>query len=198
MNHDPNRRVGYESRKSYAKRIQEGFFNKFMQGNGIELAPKGYEEDIETILPTAIPVDLDTPGYNGYELPVSDESQDYIYSSHVLEHIDDYKRAIQAWHKALKVGGHIIIYVPSALLYEKKMTIPVSLHNPEHKRAYTPASLLKEIEESLEPNSYRVRLLRDNDDNYDYTIDVAKHCVGECSIELVIQKIKKPNWDLLP
>jgi SAM-dependent methyltransferase len=196
MIYDPNRRVGYESRKTYAKRIQEGFFGKYMTGVGIELAPKGYEEDIETILPTAIPVDLDTPGYNGYELPVSDESQDYIYASHVLEHIDDYQRAIRAWHKALKVGGHIILYLPHRDLYEKKLQIPVSLHNPDHRRGYTPASILREIEESLEPNSYRVRLLRDNDDNYDYSIDETKHCVGECQIELVIQKIQKPDWEV--
>jgi SAM-dependent methyltransferase len=194
MTYDPERRVGYESRKTYAKRIQEGFFDKYMQGEGIELAPTGYEEDIETILPTAIPIDLDTPAYNRYELPVSDESQDYIYSSHVLEHIDDYQRAIRAWYRALKVGGHIIIYAPHRDLYEKKLTIPTSLHNPDHKRAYTPASLLREIEESLEINSYRIRLLRDNDDGYDYSLDEAVHCVGECQIELVIQKIKKPDW----
>jgi SAM-dependent methyltransferase len=196
MIHDPQRRVGYESRKTYYKRIQEGFFERYMFGFGIELAPKGYEEDIETILPTAIPVDLDTPGYNGYDIPVEEGSQDYIYSSHVLEHIEDYKRAIQAWHRALKVGGHIIIYVPHRDLYEKKLQIPVSLHNPDHKRAYTPASLLKEFEESLEPNSYRVRLLRDNDDGYDYSLDDTIHCVGECQIELVIQKIEKPKWNV--
>lgn len=194
MIHDPERRVGYESRKTYAKRIQEGFFDRYMQGNGIELAPTGYEEGIQTILPTAIPVDLDTPGYNGYDLPVSDESQDYIYSSHVLEHIEDYKRAIQAWHKALKIGGHIIIYVPSVYRYEKFST-PPSIHNPDHKRFYSPASLLKEIEESLLPNSYAIESLRDNYEGFDFSIGPEAHSVGQLDIEVVIRKLEAPKWD---
>jgi SAM-dependent methyltransferase len=194
MTYDANRMVGNESRKTYTKRIEEGFFDKYMQGYGIELAPSGYEKDIETILPTAIPVDLKTPGYNGYELPVQDGSQDYIYSSHVLEHIEDYKRAIRSWHKALKVGGYIIVSVPHRDLYERKLDIPVSLHNPDHKRGYTPASLLKEFEEALEINSYRVRLLRDDDDGYDYSRSLERHPGIVYQIELVIQKIKLPDW----
>jgi SAM-dependent methyltransferase len=194
MIHDPQRRVGYESRKTYYKRIQEGFFEKYMSGFGIELAPKGYEEEIETILPTAIPVDLDTPGYNGYDIPVEEGSQDYIYSSHVLEHIEDYKRAIQAWHRALKVGGHIIICVPSMYRYEKFSQLP-SIHNPDHKRFYSPASLLREIEESLLPNSYAVELLRDNYEGFDFSIGPDKHSVGELDIEVVIKKLEAPKWD---
>jgi SAM-dependent methyltransferase len=177
---DPNRRVGYESRKTYAKRIQEGFFNKY----------------IETILPTAIPVDLDTPGYNGYELPVSDESQDYIYASHVLEHIDDYQRAIRAWYKALKVGGHIVVLVPSMFRYEK-FSQGISIHNPDHKRFYSPASLLREVEESLEPNSYVIESLRDNYEGFDFSITPDRHSVGQYDIELVIKKLEKPTWQFI-
>jgi SAM-dependent methyltransferase len=195
--YDPERLVGYESRKGYKNRIKEGFFDKYMQGFGIELAPQGYETDqIVPILPSAIPVDLSTAGYNGYELPVSDGSQDYIYSSHVLEHIEDYKRAIKAWHRALMVGGHIITIVPSAFLYERKLEIPTSLHNPDHKRAYTPASIAKEFEEALEVNSYRIRLLRDLDEGYDYSIPLESHPCGEYSIEIVVQKIKTPSWKI--
>lgn len=198
MIYDKNRRVGNESRKTYSERIDEGFFDKYMQGYGLEIGCQGYEEDIVPILPTAIPIELNiTPGYNGYELPVSNGSQDYIYSSHVLEHIEDYKRAIRAWYDALKICGHIIVYVPHQFLYEKRNSIPTSIFNPDHKRAYTPQTLLREFEESLEINSYRVRLLRDNDGGYDYSIPPGEHAIGQHQIELVIQKINKPDWKLI-
>ena len=89
----------------------------------------------------------------------------------------------------------MIIVVPHMYLYEKKEDIP-SQWNEDHKRYYTPGSLLIELENSLVPNSYRVKLLEDGDDGFDYSIPNNKHSCGQYEITLVVQKIKKPDWEL--
>jgi predicted SAM-dependent methyltransferase len=130
------------------------------------------------------------------KMPFKDGEFQSVYSSHCLEHIVDYKTSIREWFRILETGGNMMLLLPHKFLYEKKETLP-GLYNQDHKRFYTPASLLLEIEESLEPNSYRVVLLRDFDHEYDYGIPPEKHAKGNYSILCVIQKIKKPEWGLL-
>jgi hypothetical protein len=84
---------------------------------------------------------------------------------------------------------------PHQFLYEKKHTLP-SLWNADHQRFYTPASLLREFEEALEPNSYRIRHLRDCDEGYTYELGPESHAGGGYEIELVVEKIQKPQWSL--
>jgi hypothetical protein len=48
-----------------------------------------------------------------------------------------------------------------------------------------------EFEASLEPNTYRVRHLRDSDENHTYHIGPEADAGGEYEIELVVQKIGK-------
>lgn len=183
------RKVGPESRKTYQKKIDNGFFNKFMKGNGLDIGFSGGEKDSLPILETAIGVDLDFPGYDGKTLPFPNNSQDYVYSSHCLEHIVDYKHTLQDWFRVTKINGYIIIVVPHRDLYEKKLDLP-SRFNGDHKRFYTPASLLKEIEESLPNNHYRIRHLHDNDFKHNYNDPPEKHGNWEYELEVVVEKIK--------
>lgn len=182
------RKVGGESQRTYENKLSNGFFSKYMSGHGLDVGGRGYIE-AESILETATMVDLDYPGYDGKILPFPDNSQDYIYSSHCLEHIQDYKTSIKEWHRVTKIGGHIITIVPHRDLYEKKLELP-SYWNLDHKRFYTPASLLKEFEDSLPINSFRVRHMRDNDNINDYDLLVIYHSSGPYEIELVIEKMR--------
>lgn len=189
------RHVGTESRRTYEDKCLNGFFDKYMSGNGLDVGYTGYEKDIEPILSTAIGIDLGYPGYDGVYLPFDDNSQDYVYSSHCLEHIEMYNDVIEDWFRVLKIGGHMIIVVPHQYLYEKKRRAP-SKWNEDHKRFYTPASLLSEIENTLKPNTYRVRLLEDGDKGFNYSIDPTKHSDGQYEITLVLEKIQPPSWNL--
>jgi SAM-dependent methyltransferase len=187
--------VGTESQKTHATKYLTGFYQKYMHGNGLDIGYAGYIPGAQPILPTAIGIDMGYPGYDGKTLPFKNESQDYVYTSHTLEHISDYKQAINEWFRVLKIKGHLVIVVPHQYLYEKCTSLP-SRWNADHKRFYTPSSLLKEIEESLLPNTYRIRLLTDGDHGFDYSIPPDTHSGGQYEITLVLEKIQKPTWDL--
>jgi SAM-dependent methyltransferase len=193
---DPNRPVGWESRKTYKDKIDNGFFLKYLSGPAVlEIGFKGYIEGVVPIVPQAIGIDLGYPGYDGVRLPFADESVDAIYSSHCFEHIDDYKTVLRDWYRLLKVGGYIVITVPHQYLFERRRHMP-STSNLDHKRYYTSESLLKEIGDTFPPNTYRVRSLADNDKNFDYTF-TGKEPAPPCyEIEVVLEKIRRPYWNL--
>ena len=58
---------------------------------------------------TALPVDIVAPGDC---LPVPDNSQDFVISSHVIEHFFDPIKALKEWHRVVRPGGYIFLIVP--------------------------------------------------------------------------------------
>jgi SAM-dependent methyltransferase len=58
---------------------------------------------------TALPVDIVAPGD---ELPVEDGSQDFVVSSHVLEHFTNPVKALLEWDRVVRPGGIIFMIVP--------------------------------------------------------------------------------------
>ncbi|HEX9536338.1 MAG TPA: methyltransferase domain-containing protein [Stellaceae bacterium] len=185
-----------EAGRTFNDKLKNGFFSTYMAGEvTIDVGYRGAFEDAVPILPHAIGVDLDYPEYDGKRLPFPDESIDTVYSSHMLEHVADFRATIRDWHRVLRSGGFIVCVVPHQFLYEKRRSLPSSW-NADHKRFYTPASLLREFEASLRPNTYRVRYLRDNDEGFTYDIRPEEHSGGGYEIEVVVQKIARPGWDL--
>lgn len=182
------RQVGEESRRTYQAKLDSGFFTKYMSGLGAEIGYAGYVPGVVPILEGCDGYDLNTPGYDGKTIPIAGSHYDYVYSSHALEHIADYKQAIREWLRVVKPGGYIVTVVPHRDLYEKKMELP-SQFNGDHRRYYTPASLLNEFEESLPVNSFRVRHMQDNDEGHDYKQPAHEYSLGAYEIELVIQKL---------
>ncbi len=190
------RPVGGEAAKSFDRRIDTGFWSRFVTGpNVLDIGFRGYGGTVQPILPGAIGVDLDYPGYDGRRLPFPDGSQDAVFSSHCLEHIPAYVNAIQDWHRVVKLDGHIVTVVPNMAIYERKVR-PPSRWNDDHQRFYTPSRLLAEFEQALAPNCYRVRLLEENDESYRYDDGPEVHPFGCYEIVLVIQKIRPPAWRL--
>jgi SAM-dependent methyltransferase len=188
--------VGEEIRKSIDAKRQSGFLSRYLSGDKIlDIGYRGYVSDVVPVVPQAIGVELDYPGYDGRTLPFGDNTQDAIFASHCLEHIADFISTLREWHRVLRVGGFMVIAVPHQFLYEKR-TGPPSRWNADHKRFYTPASLLAEVESALRPNTYRVRHLIDNDAGFDYSIAPDRHSAGCYEVELVLEKIEAPSWTL--
>lgn len=124
-----------------------------------------------------------------------------IESAHVLrvyrrlQDLPDYRAAIQRWFSKVAPGGYLIIVVPHAFLYERRLALP-SPWNTQARRLYTPASLLAEVEEALVPNSYRVRWLGDADRGYAYDARRDQRPVSESDVVVVLERIDQPAWDL--
>ena len=192
----PNRRIGVEARKTYAAKLEDGFIAKYLSGQAIlDIGYRGYEPDVLPIVPQAIGVDLDYPGYDGRTLPFPDNSQDAVFASHCLEHAEDCRAALTEWFRVLKTDGFLVLAVPHKFLYERRHR-PPSRWNQDHRRFFTPGSLLMRIEEALPPNTYRLRHLIDSDFSYTYSVSPEHHPGGCYEIELVIQKISSPEWQL--
>ena len=47
----------------------------------------------------------------------ADASMDFIFSSHLLEHIEDHAGALKEWWRLVRPGGHMVLYLPHRDLY---------------------------------------------------------------------------------
>lgn len=74
---------------------------------------------------------------------LSDGELDFVFSSHLLEHIVDYRAALAEWWRVLKVGGHLVLYLPHKLLYPNIGTFGA---NPDHKHDFMPGDIVDAME----------------------------------------------------
>lgn len=191
---EPERRIGISLRTSHVRRVASGFMQAYFSKPAIlDIGYRGGDPEAVPVTETAIGIELGYPGYDGVHLPFADASQDTVLAAHVLEHIVDYKPVLAEWLRVLKVGGFLVIMVPHRDLYERRPDLP-SRWNGDHKRFYTPARLLSEIEEALPVSTYRIRHLADNDADFDYNLTPEDPVTGGYEIELVIEKISPPKW----
>jgi SAM-dependent methyltransferase len=175
-----------ETTKAKSRRLKEGFFEKYCKGNGLDI---GYGGDL--VVPGARGWDFEH-GDAQYLKGVPDESFDFVYSSHTLEHVSDAEIAIKNWYRVLKHGGYLILYIPHRDLYEKKDKLP-SRFNPNHFRFFL-------IDQEELPDTYGIiPMIKRNLSDYEiiyakecsqgHTItDINKHSDGEYSIEAVVKK----------
>jgi len=123
---------------------------------------------------------------------IADETYDFVYSSHTIEHLPDPSEAIKNWFRVLKHGGYLIIYLPHRDLYEKKKEL-LSRFNSNHIHYFL-------IDQDDEPNTIGiipfikrsltgVEIIYAKECNEGHTItDPLKHSDGEYSIEVVVKK----------
>lgn len=80
----------------------------------------------------------------------ADKSMDFVFSSHVLEHfpeeqVDD---ILAEWSRVIKIGGHLILYLPSGNLYPRcKPTLQPGA-NPDHKWDIYPGDAEKHLRQA--------------------------------------------------
>jgi SAM-dependent methyltransferase len=103
---------------TYPKFQSEGFAAKFAFPFAQQVC-NGLGVDVgcmkpEWAFPNAIPVDIDLPGgFHALNLPYNSDGFDYIFSSHCLEHLDNWVTALDYWIERLKSGGILFLYLPS-------------------------------------------------------------------------------------
>lgn len=184
-----------ESQRSRKRRLQEGFFDDFCKGRGIDIGAGNDPlfADIETW-------DWDHgQGDATHMKGVANDTYDFVHCSHVLEHLYDPWEGIRNWFRILKPGGFLIMAVPHRDLYEKKLELP-SKWNPDHKKmwlldrhanAWT-LGLIQTVQEALIDHVYTIIQARILMRNLANAHDPTRHSWGEYSCEIVVKKGKIP------
>lgn len=67
------------------------------------------------------------------------ESCHAVFSSHLLEHIKDYKAALKEWWRMVKPGGYLILYLPHKDYYPN---IGEENANKDHKHDFVPQDIV--------------------------------------------------------
>lgn len=75
------------------------------------------------------------------KLPMfASNSADFVFSSHLLEHIQDFKSTLKEWWRLIKVGGHLCLYLPHKKFYPN---IGQEGSNPDHKHDFMPEDIIE-------------------------------------------------------
>ena len=183
---------GGVSRKAHKRRERERFFQKYCQGEGLDIGC-GNDPVIQGCYGWDIP-----HGDAQYLASIPSETLDYVHSSHCIEHMADVRIALKNWFRVVKYGGYLLLYLPDRDLYEKRKRLP-SHFNPYHRHMFLLGAkeppdtldIMEEIRETLQGEPYRVIYAKTCDDGHTIT-DPCIHSDGEYSIEVVIQKTRSP------
>lgn len=74
-------------------------------------------------------------------------SFDAVFSSHLLEHIEDHISALKEWWRVIKVGGHLVLYLPHKDHYPN---IGEEGANPDHKHDFLPKDIISIFKENAD------------------------------------------------
>lgn len=112
-------------------------------------------------LPGAIPIDIwRGPGTQRLIDDFEAEELDYVFSSHCLEHIEDWAGALTRWTELVRPGGTIFLYLPHPGC---KMWEPGSAFvGDDHVWAPSPSV----VKEALEERGVQIRAFDDGPDHY--------------------------------
>ncbi len=107
----------------------------FCKGDGLDVGAGRWP------FPNATPVDIsmdDPNSRDAQKLPKNGERifWDYIFSSHCLEHLEDYIAALKHWQESLTPGGCLFLYLP-----HPDMTYWRPEYCRKHRHQFLPAQM---------------------------------------------------------
>ena len=128
-----------ETGKALARRLGDSrFLREWFVGDGIDIGAGNdrLELYLEYFPLMTSCLSWDKENGNGETVEtIKNNSMNFVYSSHCLEHITDPYKALQNWIRITKLGGHLILAVPDEDLYEQGV-FP-STFNKDHKWTFT-------------------------------------------------------------
>lgn len=97
------------------------------------------------------------------EMPLfTDESMDFVFSSHTLEHIKEHEKALKEWWRIIKQDGYLVLYLPHRDFYP---CMGQKGANPDHVHDFLPSDII-EIMRRLGWWDLVVKEERDDKDEY--------------------------------
>lgn len=127
---------GYLKRGNMAEAVGESAL-KYCNGKGLDIGAGKWP------FPGARVIE-DKQNENAYKLLEMDNSQDFIFSSHTLEHLDLWQTALVEWRRVLKPGGVMFLYLPHPACDMWKVGV-----NSQHRWAPAPQILKTYLVEKL-------------------------------------------------
>ena len=113
-------------------------------GNGVDVGCNRHE----WAFPGALPVDPLINEYDALNFP--GESLDYIFSSHCLEHLQNWVDVLDYWSSKLKSGGTLFLYLPDySQLYWRPW------NNRKHLNIFTPDIIADYMKENGYTNVFK-------------------------------------------
>lgn len=190
-----------ECSKSILRRVRDSRFAlRYFVGDGVDIGgrpdPLAIYKELFPRIASLRTWDLED-GDAQLMASAADESFDFVFSSHCLEHLRDPIEGLRNWFRVLKPGGYLVVTVPDEDLYEQGVW--PSTHNRDHKSAFTlqktqswcPASInVLDLMRALGPAA-DVRKVEVVDEAYRYDLprfDQTLTPVAECAIEFVVRK----------
>ena len=170
-----------ETMKARTRREMEDFFSKYCIGKGLDIGAGN-----DPLLPDIAVIDLHF-GTDVRTLPFSDNTFDFVYSSHCLEHLICVEEGIRESFRVLKPHGYMIYYLPHRDLYEHRISLSEP-GNADHKhfflmdRSEAPVTIgIIPLVATMYPNSELI---------------YAKKCQenGEFSIECIWEKAEEKSY----
>lgn len=119
--------------EGFAAKFAIPFAQQVCRGNGYDIGCNRHQwayKDVDG--KPALMVDpLLNAEYDAYNLP--EMKVDYVFSSHCLEHLPDWVKALDYWQTRLHKGGTLFLYLPH---YSQTYWRP--WHNRKHVHCFTP------------------------------------------------------------
>ena len=155
----------------------------YLRGQGVDIGAGDFK-----ILPHAISVDNGHHQQFGFQIKpdllvrsaddlkiLGSESMDWVYSSHLLEHMEKPSKALKEWWRLVKPNGYMVLYTPNDTLYPK---VGEPGANPDHKHNLNADKILGWVQEVAPHYTVVQNELRNNDDEYSDLI-VFKKTMGK-------------------
>lgn len=123
-----------ETRKLNAYRKENGY-DAYFTGHGIDIGcgPDPLDVSVFTLIKTLKKYDTLQGDANTCE-NLADNSFDFVYSSHCLEHMHNVHVALKNWIRICKLNGFVVFAVPHEVYYEKNQW--PSPFNNDHKFSF--------------------------------------------------------------
>lgn len=147
----------YQKAKLYPDYLKEGAMvesvkflaERYCQGRGIDIGGGKWP------LPSARNIDQGK-GENAYFIREGSGTLDFVFSSHTLEHLEDWPRALREWFRVLKPGGIVFLYLPHpcSKMWQKEVL-------NQHKWNPDPKTLSEFLKKELRMKIVKITFLPD-------------------------------------
>lgn len=175
---DSKTSCGFESRKVRNEVLH------YLAGGGFDIgcgAEKvwphllGLDSGVDSQL-FGIPVKPDVVVSDAADLSLfADGAAANVFSSHLLEHLANWQMALAEWWRVLRVGGHLVLYLPHANLYPR---IGQPGANPDHKQDFLPEQVVDALRLIAPDWALLENQTRDGGDEYSFLLVFRKLPAG--------------------